>query len=116
MTACLLNMNGAKNVTATFQPQFVLTVDPPTGGTVTSDDSAINCGTGGSTCSAIYTAGAVVTLTATPDPLDVLAHWGNDCAAADPTSTCTVTMNSAHVGVRRLRAGREPHRGVGSIR
>ena len=35
--ACVISMNGTRNVTATFGPLFTLTVDSPTDGSVTSD-------------------------------------------------------------------------------
>ncbi|MBF0316958.1 MAG: DUF1566 domain-containing protein [Nitrospirae bacterium] len=59
-------------------------------GTVTSSSSDINCGT---TCSASFIPGAVVTLTATTDAGSVFAGWSGDCTGT--TSTCTVTMSAA---------------------
>jgi len=62
-------MNVAKNVTAIFsliQPNtYTLTVNKSGNGsgTVTSNPAGINCGTA---CSANFTSGASVTLTATP--------------------------------------------------
>jgi hypothetical protein len=68
-----------------------LTVHPGTSsggsGAVVSDPSGIDCGT---TCSAVYDAGTVVTLTATPDPGSMFVGWGGVCTGTD---TCTVTMN-----------------------
>lgn len=55
-------------ISVTNCPAATLTISPrPTEGTVTTDAGAINCGTGGSRCSAAITAGTSVTLTATPE-------------------------------------------------
>jgi hypothetical protein len=73
-------------------PTFTLTVSRNgTGsGTVTSSPSGINCG---ATCSASFTQGATVTLTAAPASGSVFAGWsGGGCSG---TGTCTVTMNVA---------------------
>lgn len=59
-------------------------------GTVTSSPQSINCG---ATCSAPFTSGTVVTLTATPDPNSTFTGWSGDCSG---TAACTVTMNTAH--------------------
>ncbi|HME45283.1 MAG TPA: C1 family peptidase [Syntrophorhabdales bacterium] len=58
-------------------------------GTVTSYPDGINCG---STCSASYANGTLVTLTATPDALMTFAGWSGACSG---TGTCTVTMDTA---------------------
>jgi hypothetical protein len=59
-------------------------------GTVTSDPAGVICG---STCSAFFPSGTVVTLTAAPSPGSVFASWSNGCTGSTPT--CTVTMNRA---------------------
>ncbi|MBL8644038.1 MAG: hypothetical protein JNK21_08885 [Rhodospirillaceae bacterium] len=58
-------------------------------GTITSSPSGINCG---NTCSAKFTSGANVTLTATPTVGWQFAGWSGACTG---TGTCTVTMNGA---------------------
>jgi hypothetical protein len=61
------------------------------GGTVTSGDGGINCGTN---CSASYNSGTVVTLTASPDIfLSVFTGW-DGCDTVSGT-TCTVNMSAA---------------------
>ncbi|MBF0539487.1 MAG: DUF1566 domain-containing protein, partial [Nitrospirae bacterium] len=61
-------------------------------GTVTSADGSINCG---STCSALFSQGASVTLTANSDnsTLWTFAGWSGDCTGT--SSTCTLTMSAA---------------------
>ncbi len=59
-------------------------------GTVTSSPSGINCG---STCSASFSSGTSVTLTATPASGSTFGGWSGDCSAT--SSTCTVTMNAS---------------------
>ena len=99
-TTCTVTMNAARSVTATFSVQtFTLTVQKSRlllgDGTVTSTSNPasptqINCG---STCSATYTGGTVVTLRVTPAFLSTFTGW-NGCDSASGT-TCTVNMNSA---------------------
>ncbi len=61
-------------------------------GTVTSVDSAVNCGT---TCGAIYLGGTVVQLTATAASGSVFAGWtGGGCTGS---GGCAVTMDAATV-------------------
>jgi hypothetical protein len=53
-------------LTADLAAEYVLSINPiPTNGTVTSIPAGINCGSGGSTCSASFS--GTVTLTATPN-------------------------------------------------
>lgn len=58
-------------------------------GTVTSNPSGINCG---SSCSAKFSSGTVVTLSATPASGSVFAGWGG--GGCSGTGTCTVTMTA----------------------
>lgn len=76
--------------------EFTLTVAVPAAdtdgkGKVTSSDSKINCP---GTCSATYTSGSSVTLTAVPDA-ETKAKFGGweGCTSSDATS-CTVTMDA----------------------
>jgi hypothetical protein len=66
-----------------------LTVTVNGNGSVASAPTGIDCG---ATCNAQFTAGAVVTLTATPAADSVFTGWSGDCAG---TSPCSVTMNAA---------------------
>ena len=58
------------------------------GGTVTSSPAGINCGT---TCTATFSAGTVVTLTETPAASSSFGGWGSGCSG---TGSCSVTMNA----------------------
>ena len=90
---CTITMNSNQAVTATFTtiPSYTLTVSKAgTGsGTVTSSPAGISCG---STCSASYTSGTSVALTAAPDSGSVFAGWSGACSG---TGTCTVAMSAA---------------------
>jgi hypothetical protein len=92
-------MNAARSVTATFTVQTfklnVTTAGLLTSGSVTSNSNPpssnqINCG---STCSATYDYGTVVTLTAHAGFLALFTGW-NGCDSSSG-STCTVTMTAA---------------------
>jgi uncharacterized repeat protein (TIGR01451 family)/uncharacterized repeat protein (TIGR02543 family) len=65
-------------------------------GNVVSDLGAVNCGSGGSTCTDSYDTaggGTVVTLTETPDAGSNFTGWSGACAGA--STTCQVTMSQA---------------------
>ncbi len=70
---------------------FALTVaQSGTGsGTIGSSPAGINCG---SLCTASFTSGTAVTLTATPASGSTFTGWGGACSG---TATCTVTMSAA---------------------
>jgi len=98
---CAVTVSAGRSVTATFTLQiFTLTVSRANtfgigNGTVTSTSNPrssgqINCGP---TCSAPYSNGTVVTLTATPGFLSTFDSWSG-CDAASGM-TCTVTVNDA---------------------
>jgi hypothetical protein len=90
--SCVVTMDAAKSVTATFTLQtFALTVtkDGSGAGTVTSSPAGINCG---GDCSETYDGGTVVTLTATPGSLSTFAGWSGACSG---TGSCIVTMDAA---------------------
>lgn len=94
--ACAVTMTSAHAVTATFEllPQTpqTLTVQRIGGGsgTVTSTPAGIDCG---ATCSAVFAAGTIVTLTASPTTGSHSGGWiGGGCSGAGP---CVVTMSSA---------------------
>ncbi len=91
---CTATVNGQTTVTATFQSQHTLTVSKSNSanGTVTAtpagNDKTINCG---KTCSAKFTDGTVVTLTATPNAGKTFTNWTNGCTGT--AKTCTLTIS-----------------------
>ena len=95
-TTCSFSMNNsAQTVTASFAAatvSYALNVTSPTNGTITSGTGAISCG---STCTASYTSGTSVTLTANPASGYAVDTWGGDCASATGT-TCTLSMSAKH--------------------
>jgi List-Bact-rpt repeat protein len=89
---CTVTLTAATTVTATFNKLVTLKVSKYGSGvgTVVSVPTGINCG---SICSAGYTSGTVVTLTATPSTGSSFAGWsGSGCSG---TGSCVVTLSSS---------------------
>jgi Divergent InlB B-repeat domain/Fibronectin type III domain len=89
---CTVTLNAATSVTATFALQsFALTVTKSGAGsgTVTSAPTGINCG---ATCSASFTSGTAVSLTAAPAAGSTFTGWSGSCAGI---GACNVTMSAA---------------------
>lgn len=84
---CTVTVNESLNVTATFAPQFTLSVSSGKSGTVVSNPAAIDCG---KTCSAKVVQGTTVTLTATPVAGAKFLGWSGACSGT--ALTCSVTM------------------------
>jgi PKD repeat protein len=104
--SCQVTMNQARSMTATFAPNsFMLTVSKQgTGsGQVSSSPHGITCGAG---CQASFDTGAVVTLTATPDPGSVFAGWSGDCSG---TVSCQVTISQARSVTATFAPNMPPH-------
>jgi len=99
---CTVSMTGDRSVTANFSggtggggggpTTFPLSVSVIGNGTVSG--GGLNCGVGGSTCSANLAAGTAVTLTATPGSGQSFQSWGGACSGSSPT--CALTMTAAH--------------------
>src|SRR5713101_5173302 len=89
---CVVTMNAAQAVSATFTQGDTLTVTKAGSGigTVSSNPAGIDCGV---TCSAAFVSGTQVTLTATPTNGSGFAGWSG--AGCSGTGTCIVTMNAA---------------------
>jgi hypothetical protein len=94
---CVVTMDAAKSVTATFSPGWALDVtvvnngSTPASGSVTSDVGVIACP---GVCSDVYLDGTVVTLTANAPAGTRFVSWSGDCAGTTPT--CALTMSAAH--------------------
>ncbi len=80
---------------------FPLSVSLAGSGTGTVNDSTqlINCslamGLNTGSCSATYTGGSQVTLTAIPTGTSVFTGWGGACASAGTNPTCSFTLTQA---------------------
>jgi hypothetical protein len=88
---CQVTMDASKSVTATFTKiQFSVTINKSgTGtGTVTSSPTGINCGT---TCTASFDAGTLLTLTAVPASGSTFGGWSGPCSGTD---SCQFTVNA----------------------
>jgi len=99
--SCQVTMDAAKLVTAAFTQVYTLTVGGTgTGnGRVTSDVAGIDCsisnGSTSGTCTASFTTGTSVQLTATADAAkgDWFSGWSGACSGTGPT--CLVSMTQA---------------------
>src|SRR5581483_5997694 len=98
-TCTIPQVNADKSVTAQFSGgggggggTVPLTVSVSGPGTVTG--SGINCGNGGTTCTASPASGATVTLTATPASGATFQGWGGACSGN--SRTCSLTMTAAN--------------------
>ena len=88
---CVLTMDAAKTVTATFASNTLTVTRDGTGtGTVTSSPAGINCG---NDCTETVNTGTMITLTAAANSDSLFSGWtGGGCSG---TGTCVVTMNQA---------------------
>ncbi|MBK7976643.1 MAG: FG-GAP repeat protein [Deltaproteobacteria bacterium] len=98
---CVVTMDAAKTVTATFDGvSYPLTVTKTGNGTVVSNPTGINCGTA---CIANFAPNTVVTLTATPAAGSTFSGWsGGVCTGTAP---CQVTMSAARGVTATFAAG-----------
>jgi hypothetical protein len=71
--------------------KHTLTVTVTGKGTVTSAPAGIECGNGHTACSAEFSEGEAVKLTATPETGFTLAAWGGACSGS---GACSVTMSA----------------------
>jgi hypothetical protein len=92
-STCVVTATATTTVTATFAIKtwaLTTTVAGTGTGTVTSTPAGINCGT---TCTASYNHGTMVTLTATPTAsTSLFSGWSGACTGS---GTCVVTMDQA---------------------
>ncbi len=90
--ACMVTMDAAKSVTATFTLNtytLAVTLAGNGSGSVTSSPSGISCG---ADCTEVYGHGTAVTLTPTAMLGTTFAGWSGACTG---TGACTVTMDAA---------------------
>ncbi len=86
---CEVTISAATSVTATFTLKtYTVTVTKNGAGSGTVTGNGINCGTGAG-CSATVDHGTAISLTATPDNLNVFVGWGDACSG---TGTCDLTI------------------------
>jgi len=90
---CTITLDQTQNVSADFVPAFKtlrLTKAGSGTGTLISTPAGIDCG---STCSADFATGTVITLTATPATDATFGGWFGACTGT--ATTCTVTLSQA---------------------
>ncbi|MDA8412727.1 MAG: hypothetical protein M0023_02965 [Desulfobacteraceae bacterium] len=92
---CTVTMNSSKTVSASFTPQFPLTVTVNGIGLVTSSPGSIACGTGGSNCSDSFLNTTTVTLTAQPAWYSLFGSWSGGPCNGSTALTCDVPMTQA---------------------
>src|SRR5215475_6737024 len=95
---CTVTVTAPTTVTATFTASPVVPTSTPVGltvttagagsGTITSSPAGITCGT---TCSATYSPGTALTLTAAATMGSTFTGWSGACTG---TSSCSVTLTS----------------------
>ena len=92
---CSVVLSSTQSVSAAFEPagaRHTVTVAISGSGTVTSSSPGLSCSGAGSTCSAIFTTGASLSLVATPAAGFFFGGWtGAGCGAA---SACDLTVTS----------------------
>lgn len=87
---CVLTMDAAQNVTATFTLNtYLLTVSTDGTGSGTVSGTGISCG---ADCTELFDYGTAVTLTANPDADSTFAGWSGACTG---TGDCVITMDMA---------------------
>ena len=96
--SCTITMDQAQNVGAAFSSAIAANKDLAVGitgsgmGGVVSVPTGIACGTAGSACTASFTNGSSVTLTATATTDSTFLGWTGACTG---NGACTITMDQA---------------------
>jgi hypothetical protein len=98
LLALLSSGCGGGNPTSnTIPTDYLLTVTRSGAGTgtVTASSGNLDCSNGnGTICTASYSNGASVTLTATPTNGSSFGGWSGDCSGAGTSATCVVSMTA----------------------
>lgn len=93
---CAVSVNGQVIAGATFKSQFTLSVGRSNPGTVQAspagNDRTLDCG---SNCSAKFTDGTSVTLTAIPPAGKTFVNWSGGCSGTAPTCTLTIGKDTS---------------------
>lgn len=93
---CTVTVNGITSVGATFKKQYTLSVGRSNSGIVTGtpngNDRQLNCG---GNCSAKFTDGTAVTLTAVPLAGKTFVNWAGGCSGTSPVCVLTVTRDTS---------------------
>ncbi|MFN8491441.1 MAG: hypothetical protein U0350_27840 [Caldilineaceae bacterium] len=94
--SCTITVNDVMTATATFALQFTLSIGRGGSGAVVGTPAgnagtAINCG---NSCSAKFTQGTTVTLTATPAAGLRFINWTGACSGTAPTCNVTITKDT----------------------
>lgn len=97
---CVVTMDSAKTVTATFVPAQTLSVSIAGPGAVIVNPPNATCSSPGP-CVHRYASGTTVTLTVSLGANEVFDGWTGDCAGANPV--CTLTMNGNKTAVAHTR-------------
>jgi hypothetical protein len=94
---CSTTVNDQVTATAAFSTLFTLSIGRSNPGTVVGNPAgslgtSINCG---SACSAKFTDGTAVTLTALPPAGKQFVNWSGACAGTAPTCTVTISKSTS---------------------
>ena len=88
---------------------YALTVTRSGSGTVTSSPAGISCG---ATCTASFSSGTAVTLTATPAAGSTFGGWSGACSG---TGACQVTMSAARAVTATFSGSAAPSLSIGNV-
>jgi List-Bact-rpt repeat protein len=94
--SCAVTVNDSVTATATFATQFTLSVGRSNPGAVTAtpagNDRVLSCG---NACSAKFTQGTAVTLTATPPDGKSFVGWSGACSGTAPTCSLSIVKDTS---------------------
>ncbi|MBS1828918.1 MAG: hypothetical protein JST93_26685 [Acidobacteria bacterium] len=94
--SCSLNVTGQVKVGAAFKNQYTLSVGRSNPGTITAsptgNDRLLDCG---GNCSAKFTDGTAVTLTAIPPAGKTFSNWAGACSGTSATCTVVITRDTS---------------------